>query len=191
LEKIDNTYLMFSSLLFSLFLALYFFILAPTENNALLWARYSANLSFLYLFAAFSASALNQWFKNQATKILLKNRRYLGLSFAIAHTFHLAALIYFFLDSNDQPSMVSIIGGGLGYLLMYAMAITSTDKMVRRLGIKNWRLLHTIGINYLIGAFLFTFIANAFQKDIYSIYTIFTIAVFMIWMLKLINRARQ
>jgi len=66
---------MFSSLLFSLFLALYFFILAPTENNALLWARYSANLSFLYLFAAFSASALNQWFKNQATKILLKNRR--------------------------------------------------------------------------------------------------------------------
>ena len=182
---------MFSSLLFSLFLALYFFILAPTENNALLWARYSANLSFLYLFAAFSASALNQWFKNQATKILLKNRRYLGLSFAIAHTFHLAALIYFFLDSNDQPSMVSIIGGGFGYLLMYAMALTSTDKMVRRVGIKNWKLLHSFGINYLVIAFLFTFIANIFQKEIYSIYTIFTIAALMIWTLKLMNKTRQ
>ncbi len=113
------------------------------------------------------------------------------MSFAIAHTFHLAALIYFFLDSSDQPSMVSIIGGGFGYLLMYAMALTSTDKMVRAVGIKNWKLLHSIGINYLVIAFLFTFIANVFQKDIYSIYTIFTIAVFMIWMLKLINRARQ
>ena len=182
---------MLSSLLLSLLLASYFLVIISSEDGALLWARYSANLSFLYLFAAFSASALNLRFKNQTTKFLLRNRRYFGLGFALAHSFHLAALIYFFSSTNDEPSMVSIIGGGLGYLLMFAMAITSTDKMIRRLGNKNWRLLHTIGINYLIGAFLFTFIANAFQKDIYSIYTIFTIAVFMIWMLKLTNRARQ
>ena len=186
-----NKILMLSSFLLSLLLGGYFLIGMASEDSALLWARYSANLSFVYLFAAFSASALNLRFKNQTTKFLLRNRRYFGLSFALAHTFHLAALIYFFLGGNDQPSMVSIIGGGLGYLLMYAMALTSTDKMVRRFGIKNWKLLHSIGINYLVIAFLFTFIANIFQKEIYSIYTIFTIAILMILTLKLMNKTRQ
>ena len=153
--------LLLSSLLLSLLLAWYFLVIVPSQDSALLWARYTANLSFLYLFAAFSASALNESFKNQSSKILLRNRRYFGLSFAIAHSFHLVALIYFFSGSNDEPSIVSVLGGGLGYLLMYGMALTSTDKMVRRLGIKNWRLLHTVGINYLAIAFLFTFIANA------------------------------
>jgi len=55
----------------------------------------------------------------------------------------------------------------------------------------NWRLLHTVGINYLAIAFLFTFIANIFQKDIYSIYTIFALAVLMIFTLKLKNKVRQ
>ena len=182
---------MLSSFLLSLFLGGYFLIGTASEDSALLWARYSANLSFLYLFAAFSASALNLRFKNQTTNFLLRNRRYFGLSFAIAHTFHLVALIYFFLGGNDQPSMVSIVGGGFGYFLMYAMALTSADKMVRRVGIKNWKLLHSIGINYLVIAFLFTFIANIFQKEIYSIYTIFTLAVLMIWTLKLMNKAKK
>ena len=183
--------LLLSSLLLSLLLAWYFLVIVPSQDSALLWARYTANLSFLYLFFAFSASALNESFKNQSSKILLRNRRYFGLSFAIAHSFHLAALIYFFLGSNDEPSIVSVLGGGLGYLLMYGMALTSTDKMVRRLGIKNWRLLHTVGINYLVIAFLFTFIANIFQIDIYSIYTIFALAVLMIFTLKLKNKVRQ
>ena len=186
-----NKPVMLSSLLLSLFLAGYSLVIMSSKDGALLWARYSANLSFLYLFAAFSASALNLRFNNQITKFLLRKRRYFGLGFALAHSFHLAALIFFFSATNDEPSIVSIIGGGSGYMLMYAMALTSTDKMVRRVGIKNWRLLHTIGINYLVIAFLFTFIANIFEKDIYSIYTIFTVAVLMIWMLKLMNKARQ
>ncbi len=182
---------MFSSFLLSLLLAGYFLVIMSSEDGPLLWARYSANLSFIYLFAAFSASALNLRFNNQITKFLLRNRRYFGLSFALAHSFHLAALIYFFSGTNDEPSMVSIVGGGLGYLLMYAMAFTSTDKMVRRVGIKNWKLLHTVGINYLVIAFLFAFISSIFQKEIYSIYTIFTFAVLTIWTLKLMNKARQ
>ena len=97
---------MLSSFLLSLLLGGYFLIGMASKDSALLWARYSANLSFLYLFAAFSASTLNLRFKNQTTKFLLRNRRYFGLSFALAHSFHLAALIYFFSSTNDEPSMV-------------------------------------------------------------------------------------
>jgi len=52
-----NKILMLSSFLLSLLLGGCFLIGMESEDSALLWARYSANLSFVYLFAAFSASA--------------------------------------------------------------------------------------------------------------------------------------
>ena len=70
--------------------------------------------------------------------------------------------------------MVSIIGGGFGYLLMYAMALTSTDKMVRRVGIKNWRMLHSIGINYLVIAFLVCIhCEHLSERNIFYIYNFY------------------
>ena len=89
------------------------------------------------MFAAYSISILKATFNLDAINNLAINRRYFGLSFSISHSVHLVALIYFFYTSNEDPGTVSIIGGGLGYLLMYAMTLTSTDAMVKRIGIKN------------------------------------------------------
>ena len=94
-----------------------------------------------HLFAAYSAITLNQWFKNQATKILLKNRRYLGLSFAAPLTPNFIWRRLFISSWTVMTSQAwyQIVYFDGSNLLMYAMAITSTDKMVRRLGIKNCR----------------------------------------------------
>ena len=183
--------LLFSSVLFSFALAIYFFIIAPSDESARLWTRYSAHLSFLYLIAAYSISILKDTFNLDAINNLAINRRYFGLSFSISHSVHLVALIYFFYSNNEDPGIVSIVGGGLGYLLMYAMALTSIDAMVKRIGIKNWKMLHTTGINYLVIIFFYTFVGIMVGTSLYSIYTVYVLAILIIWMLKIVKFAKS
>ena len=185
--KITKFNLLFSSVLFSSALVVYFFAIAPSNESARLWTRYSAHLSFLYLIAAYSVSRLRVIFNLEAINSLAINRRYLGLGFSISHSIHLVALIYFFYVSNENPGIVSIIGGGLGYLLMYAMTLTSTDAMVKRIGIKHWKILHTIGINYLVVIFFYTFVGSIIGTSAYSIYTIYVLAILLIWTLKIVK----
>ena len=182
--------LLFSSILFSFALAIYFFIIASSDESARLWTRYSAHLSFLYLITAYSVSIFKDTFNHDAINNLVINRRYFGLSFSISHSVHLVALIYFFYTSNENPGIVSIIGGGLGYLLMYAMTLTSTDAMVKRIGIKNWKMLHTIGINYLVIIFFYTFFGSMVGTSLYSIYTVYVLAIIIIWTLKIFKFAK-
>ena len=74
---------------------------------------------------------------------------------------------------------------------MYAMAITSTDEMVKMVGIKRWKLIHTIGINYLVVIFFYTFVGAIYQTSIYSIYTIYVLAILIVWGLKISNMIKQ
>lgn len=183
--------LLISSILFSFALAIYFFIISPSDDSARLWTRYSAHLSFLYLIAAYSVSILKDIFNFDAINNLAINRRYFGLSFSITHSVHLVALIYFFYISNENPALISILGGGLGYLLMYAMTLTSTDAMIKRIGIKNWKMLHTTGINYLVILFFYTFSGSMVETSLYSIYTVYVLAILIIWMLKIVKFAKS
>lgn len=183
--------LLISSILFSFALAIYFFIISPSDDSAGLWTRYSAHLSFLYLIAAYSVSILKDIFNFDAINNSAINRRYFGLSFSITHSVHLVALIYFFYISNENPALISILGGGLGYLLMYAMTLTSTDAMIKRIGIKNWKMLHTTGINYLVILFFYTFSGSMVETSLYSIYTVYLLAILIIWMLKIVKFAKS
>jgi DMSO/TMAO reductase YedYZ heme-binding membrane subunit len=45
----------------------------------------------------------------------------------------------------DETSLLTVIGGGWGFALLFAMAATSNDASQKRLG-KNWRRLHRLGI---------------------------------------------
>ena len=183
--------LLFSSVLLSAVLMAYFIIIAPSDEGAKLWTKYSAHLSFIYLFVAYSVGTLTKYFAFKPINHLAINRRSIGLSFSITHSIHLIAIVYFFTTTSEQPSIVSIIGGGLGYLLMYAMTLTSTDAMVERMSVQRWKMLHTIGINYLIIIFFITFVGSIFEISAYSINSIYVLAILFIWILKikkLINR---
>jgi sulfoxide reductase heme-binding subunit YedZ len=54
-------------------------------------------------------------------------------------------------------ALATIIGGGLGYVFVIAMALTSTDEWVRKLTPKRWKLLHTIGASYIALIFFLTY----------------------------------
>ena len=182
--------LLFSSVIFSFALAAYFLVISPSDESVKLWARYSAHLSFFYLITAYAISILKEKFNLGVLDKLASNRRYIGLGFSISHSVHLVALIYFFYARHENPELAGVMGGGLGYLLMYAMAFTSTDAMVKRMGATSWKRLHTVGINYLVFIFFYTFAGTMVEVSPYSINTVYVLAISIIWAIKLMKFAK-
>ena len=111
--------------------------------------RLSARFAAAYFIAAFVASSLLSLRRSAATLWLRRNRRPIGVAFAFAHTIHLAGLgalaIKYPSPFLEHLSLLTVVGGGLAYLFIYAMAFTSSDAAVRALGPQNWQRLHWWG----------------------------------------------
>lgn len=132
-------------------------------ENWQLWARYTARLSFFLFLAGYLASPLYELTQNKTTDWLRRNRRNAGLSFGLAHTIHLGALVGFFVVSGEPVDAATVIVGGGAYLAMFAMMATSFDAAIRRIGQKNWRRLHKFGAHYLAFVFVFTYTSSLFE----------------------------
>ncbi len=112
-------------------------------------ARWTALAGLPLFVIAYSASSLGRLAPGPVTRTIWRDRRWWGLGFAASHTIHLYALVTFIQLGSEPPrSFVSLIPGGLGYLTLFAMALTSNNAAMRALG-KNWKRLHTFGIHYL------------------------------------------
>jgi len=164
------------------------------ENNnesLMLWARHTARISFAYFLLSFSASSLHYFFSNTLTKFIRHQRRYIGLSFALAHTIHLVALTSFFIVMEENPGIVTLIGGGLGYVAMYAMALTSNDNAVKKLGLKRWKQIHWFGANYIAVIFAFTYVGKLLNGQLngsdydYLTFALIVGAIFIVFILRI------
>lgn len=119
-------------------------------------ARWTARIGFPLLILTYSASSLLRLVPGDLTKALVRDRRWWGLGFAMSHTVHLGALVTFLVLSNDPPTLKTLVGGGMGYVLLYPMAFTSNDAARRAMG-RNWKRLHTLGIHWLWAVFTFSY----------------------------------
>lgn len=127
-------------------------------------ASWTARVGFPIFLIAYSASSLYRVFPSGLTRSILRNRRYWGLGFAITHSVHLAALITYIQVSGIAVERATIIGGGLAYVMLYAMALTSNDWAMERLD-RNWKRLHRVGIHTLWAVFVFTYLGRALSPD--------------------------
>ncbi|MCW5889853.1 MAG: hypothetical protein KIT14_04810 [bacterium] len=127
-------------------------------------ARWTARVSFLLFMPVYVASAWYRLAPGAASRGLMRRRRAAGLAFATAHTLHLAALVTFVVLSGKPPEPITIVVGGGAYLTMFAMAATSTDAAVRRLG-RSWKRLHAFGIHYLWFVFAFSYYGRVAKGD--------------------------
>jgi DMSO/TMAO reductase YedYZ heme-binding membrane subunit len=115
--------------------------------------RATARTSLLLFVMAFTASALAGLVPGEATRWQRRNRRYLGVSFAVSHFIHLGAILA--LASVDQAlfwkltNIPTIVLAGSAYLFIAAMAVTSFDRTAAWLGPRKWRLLHLVGVWYI------------------------------------------
>ncbi|MGO8995875.1 MAG: hypothetical protein ACLQVI_21390 [Polyangiaceae bacterium] len=112
--------------------------------------RATAGTSFALFLTAFVASSLNTLRPTPATKWLLRNRRYIGVSFAVSQLAHLL-LIEDLSHLRGAPittlaHKLTVVGGGFGYVMLLAMTITSFDRTARWLGRQRWSVLHTTGM---------------------------------------------
>lgn len=140
---------------------------APTAVEGWrLAARWTARVSFAIFLPVYVASAWYRLAPGELSRGLLRRRRAVGLAFATAHTIHLGALVTFITLSGEPRSVVTLVVGGGAYLTMFAMAATSTDAAVRRLG-KNWKRLHAFGIHYLWFVFTFSYFGRTLDGDVF------------------------
>jgi DMSO/TMAO reductase YedYZ heme-binding membrane subunit len=133
--------------------------------------RTTARTSLPLFLAAFLASSLRRLWRRPITAWLLRNRRWLGLSFAVSHAIHLAAIVALatrFPSGFGATSAVTRYGGGLGFVAVALLAATSNDAAVRRLGPSRWRTLHRICVWYLFGIFALSYGPAAFFDPWYA-----------------------
>lgn len=116
----------------------------------LLLNRYLARFSFLVFVPIYAASPLATIFPGTATASLLRIRRSLGLGYALIMAAHVCAIGAYQMTAGSEPiDIVSGIGGGLGFVLIGALAATSNDDAIRRLGVRNWKRLHAAALQWL------------------------------------------
>ena len=120
------------------------------EPGVRVMIRATARTSIVLFTLAFTASSAAQLWRHALTRWGLRNRRYLGLSFAVSHTIHLVFIVYAVAVAGFlQLNMVALVGGGIAYVFIAAMAATSFDGAVQWLGRRRWQWLHTIGAYYI------------------------------------------
>lgn len=122
-------------------------LLAGGEEEGVRMAiRATARTTVAVFVLVFCTSPMRRRFKWDATAWLLRNRRYLGLSVAVSHGYHLAFILALYtMGAGDDTSIATVFGGSFGFLLLFLMVATSNDASQRRLG-RAWRRLHLLGI---------------------------------------------
>lgn len=119
----------------------------------------TARITFVFFLGAFTGNALRDLWPCKFSLWLSRQRDLFLIAMAASHTLHLAAIIAFFqVVGWSKLKMVTLLGGGLVYLLIYALAANAITRLSKREGI------------YLIGSLKFEAIS------LYLIWLIFALA---------------
>ncbi len=144
---------------------------AFSESPVAVGARLTARATFVFFIAAYLARPLWERFRWRPAAWALRNRRWLGFAAALSHSVHLAYVVAAQYAGNDPLDVVTLLGGGLGFLLFWLMGITSNDTAVRRLG-NGWGWLHRTGMHYLWFIFILTYAGAAAQNPMLAVFVV-------------------
>jgi DMSO/TMAO reductase YedYZ heme-binding membrane subunit len=125
---------------------------APPDVSGLI--GFSVRFAVPLIFLVTATSALQALFPGPVPAWLLRNRKFIGLCFAVAMAFQGAFIgimssiysdyyyeeIFYFRDELE---------GSTGYLFLAAMVVTSFEFGRKRLSPQQWKLLHTSGVYFL------------------------------------------
>ncbi len=142
-----------------------------TEDSTRFLIRFTARSSCLAFLFAFIASPLHRRWHSPTSQWLSQNRRFLGLSMAVSHTYHAIAVSTLQIAIQHQPlhgDPLSI----LGYVFLIGMTITSFPSPAKAIGRRAWRVLHTAGMYYFWLAFAMEFGRRSLQEWGYLILTL-------------------
>ena len=166
-----------------------------TEEFVRVIIRATARVSVTLFLLAFSAASLRALFPSSATTWLIQNRRYLGVSFALSHFTHLGALfalgIWYPHPFLDETDAITFAGGGLAYVFLAAMTVTSFAPPRRLIGERAWKILHTTGSYYIWLIFLNSYVARAVQDPAYVPFALALVLAFALRLAHWYKRRRS
>lgn len=154
----------------------------PAER-AQLAARYTARVSFIAFTFVFVAGPVNRLWRGPAVRWLARRRRQLGLATAFLLFVHLIALLVNITIYHPRP-LSAQIGGATIYLLLAAMALTSSNAAQRRMG-RWWRRVHLLGLSALWFAFFTAYAGRLFSREQFLTGLIFTSIALLILAVRL------
>jgi DMSO/TMAO reductase YedYZ heme-binding membrane subunit len=166
-----------------------------TAEAARMVIRWTARLSLILFLMAFTASAMVRLAPGAYTIWQRRNRRYLGLSFALSHFVHLGAILT--LASVDPDlfwkltNLVTILTGGLAYVFIAAMAASSFDRVAAAMGARLWHGVHRFGAWYICISFVFTFGKRAVMDAAYLPAMVLIAAALLVRLLAYIKTSRS
>lgn len=163
-------------------LAIFFGVSNWNSENILVMIRTTGRISLFLFSIAFMASSLYSYWKIPTFKWILRNRRYIGVSFAVNHFTHLALIITIAIDFPEpflaDQAASQWLFGGIGYVFIALMALTSSDRAQQWLGFKRWKKLHLVGSYYIWLIFFMTYIKHTKQDLLfYMPWLIFVVLV--------------
>ena len=159
--------------------------LATTGNSTpeatVAMIRLSVQLASPWIYLAFVATALVQLFPSSFSSWLLRNRRYIGLSFAAGFGWQAVFILvllglhgdYYATVLHDTAEFISRM---LSYVLLLALTVTSFFPVRRAMDDGHWRLLHRVGIWYFWAAIWVSYAETVMTGDTRIIAIVFVVA---------------
>jgi len=130
--------------------------------------RATARWSFLWFWLASVGSALATLF-GSSFRALARRGRDFGLAFASAHLVHLGLVAWLLCHSVTPFPRSPLILFGVGVFWVYLLALLSIRRVAAMLAPSVWRVLFTLGVEYISFAFLVDFAKNPFQGGIMNL----------------------
>ena len=142
----------------------------PVAAGALI--RWTARTSLVFFTLAYVARPLVALRPSRAAKWMLAERKWLGLSFAMSHAWHLAGIVW--LASPDIGAFVraqkpTTAVAALVFVLLAAMSVTSIERVKRAMSKKSWKRLHWTGMQLAWVAFASTYVGAVFAHPLYLV----------------------
>lgn len=151
--------------------------------------------------AALFSSAIFKWIPK--TAIHWRLRRYLGVSGVVFIGFHILTVIAYYFNWQIQnlfvplnPLLNPMIFGILAFPIFFAMAVTSTDWAVAKLGGRRWKRLHQLVYFAYAGAVAhFIFIGFSLLTNVagYLLLTLITLTLFgeLYWYIRTVMKKKK
>jgi DMSO/TMAO reductase YedYZ heme-binding membrane subunit len=121
---------------------------------------FSVRLAVPFIFLVVAISSVQTLFPGPFSMWLLRNRKYIGMCFAVAMAWQglfIFIMSYFFREYYfaDVYFFRDELEGSIGYIFLPAMVVTSFEFGRKHLSPKQWKLLHKSGI-YFLWAYAFS-----------------------------------
>ncbi len=127
--------------------------------------RVTARWSFLWFWLASAGGALATLFGSRFVALAQRGRDF-GLAYASAHVVHVGLVAWFLYHSVTPFPRPSLIFFGIGVFWTYLLALLSVGRLSAMLNPTVWRVVRTLGVEYISLAFLVDFAKNPFKHGV-------------------------